>query len=259
MISQSIFLYFWFGTCVRYLQDLSEGALLGTESGPGAVGNLHHLFEYIDSHNLQVTKRASGNLWAFYNDLLQQEPEDALTADQAGALRDFVRELRVTLEAELRGFEAYIVTPKRLNVDDLLGNVERLLSPNVYPRLPDIAQYDFAEAGKCTAFERPTAAAFHLLRATESVLRLFYREIVRRNRTDSLLWGRIVDDLRAKARSQRTRAASYSTLIAHLDHIRHSFRNPTQHPDMRYSIHEVMDLWGVCIDAVNRMAAALPE
>jgi len=42
-----------------------------------------------------------------------------------------------------------------------------------------------------------------------------------------------------------------------LDNIRRSFRNPTQHPDKIYDIQEVQDLFGLCIDAINRMITLL--
>jgi hypothetical protein len=138
-----------------------------------------------------------------------------------------------------------------LDVKRLLNDVPALLAPQTWPKLGSIAQYDFEEAGRCIAFERPTAAAFHLLRGTEDVLRSFYCALVKRNRVD-LLWGPIVAELKKKQKGK-----PYTDLLQHLDHIRLSFRNPTQHPDKVYDIHEVQDLWSLCADAVSRMAKAL--
>jgi hypothetical protein len=42
-------------------------------------------------------------------------------------------------------------------------------------------------------------------------------------------------------------------ILQNLDHIRVNFRNPTQHPDKIYDIQEVQDLFGLCVDAANRM------
>src|SRR5687767_6428536 len=105
---------------------------------------------------------------------------------------------------------------------------------------------------KCIAFERPTAAAFHILRGTEDVLRSYYRRMVRNGRIKSSMWGAIVQDLRKRGATK-----AHVTLNNHLDNIRSSFRNPTQHPEAIYDIHEVQDLWAVCIDVVNRMHKAL--
>src|SRR5262249_30309736 len=147
---------------------------------------------------------------------------------------------------------AYVVTPKILDVQRLLGNVSILFAPGVFQKLPEIAKRDYSEAGKCIAFERPTAAAFHLLRGTESVLRAFYCHLAKRRRV-SMMWGPIVQDLQ-----KRKRAAIHLDLLNHMDHIRTSFRNPTQHPEKVYDIHEAQDLWSLCVDATNRMAKALP-
>ena len=60
--------------------------------------------------------------------------------------------------------------------------------------------------------------------------------------------GAIVQDLRNKNKTK-----IHTTLNNHLDNIRLSFRNPTQHPEAVYDIHEVQDLLAFCIDANNRM------
>jgi hypothetical protein len=93
-------------------------------------------------------------------------------------------EIRPTLEAEARGFVAYIVSERRFRSDYLIKTPNSLFASGVYGKLPKLAQLDFAEAGKCLAFERPTAAAFHMLRGTESALRNYYREKVRRKRSE---------------------------------------------------------------------------
>ena len=111
--------------------------------------------------------------------------------------------------------------------------------------MPDIARIDFAEAAQCIAFMRSTAAAFHMLRGTESVLRHFYSQKIKRKRVE-LTWGPIVSELRSKTRIS-------SLLLNHLDHIRSGFRNPTAHPEKVYDIDEAQDLLSLCVDATNRM------
>ena len=67
------------------------------------------------------------------------------------------------------------------------------------------------------------------------------------------MWGPMLQDLK-----DRKKTKSKTTLINNMDDIRLSFRNPTQHPDKIYDIEEVQDLWGRCIEAVNRMIKDLP-
>jgi len=254
MISQKVHAYYFFGTCVRYIQDAKEGVLLG---GPAKVGgwyiraNLEVFFKHLEEYGLVITIRASHELREGYDELSIKPPEHRLTAPEAARLSTSMTTLRHTLDAELEGLSAYIVTPKRLDSSKLLNEVAALLSPGVFEKLPSIAQYDLSEAGKCIAFERSTAGAFHILRATEAVLRVFYVALVKRGR-GSLMWGPILADLR-----RRRAGKAHGVLIANLDNIRMSFRNPTQHPDATYDTHEVQDLWALCGDAISRMAKIL--
>jgi hypothetical protein len=48
------------------------------------------------------------------------------------------------------------------------------------------------------------------------------------------------------------------TLLDHLDHIRHNFRNPTQHPEAIYDIDEAQDLFNLTTDALVRLVRAYP-
>ena len=44
-----------------------------------------------------------------------------------------------------------------------------------------------------------------------------------------------------------------------LDHIRNDYRNPTQHPEARYSIDEAQDLLPLMISACNKMHSDLSK
>ncbi len=248
MLRKSIYSYFWFGTNIRYLQDVREGYRLGTLDGGGVRMNLIAFFARLEEFKLHVSRRASEELKEVSDELLGKPDDHALTSDEAERLRDAMRQVRHTLEAELLGFDAYILTPKRLDVERLTGKVEDLLAPGIFDGLPELARYDLTEAGKCIAFERPTAAAFHLLRCTEEMVKRLYFHLVKRDRKQ-LMWGPMIADLRT-----RPRAKQHKDLLNHLDHIRTSFRNPTQHPEKRYDIQEAQDLWSLCVDSISRIA-----
>lgn len=249
MESRSINEYIFFGTVLRYLQDVQEGWRV---HGHGLIlYNIDKLFDSLEQFNLPVTKRAAYKIEEYRDELATHDSDYRLSREEANKLREIISDLRNTLEAEAKGNIAFIVTDKRLDSNKLLKNVRELVAPNIFDSFPDIAQYDLIESGKCIAFERPTAAAFHLLRGTESVLRDYYCSIVKRNRVNNLLWGPIVEHLR------RRRNPPPTALLDNLDNIRRSFRNPTQHPDKIYDIQEVQDLFGLCIDVINRMGKFL--
>ena len=205
-------------------------------------------FSYLDEYNFPVTLRAAYELEAFKNELAESAADHTLTEDEANRLVQIIADLEKTLFAESGGNLAFIVTDKRIDVNKLLWDMRSLMSPGTFDLLPSIAQYDFSEAGSCIAFGRSTAAAFHLLRGTEAVLRHFYCSIVKRDRVKPLHWGPMVKQLGDRSKPPPM------PLLKNLDNIRLSFRNPTQHPEMKYDIEEVQDLFGLCIDVVNRMA-----
>ena len=250
---QSLYGFYWFGTCIRYLQDAEEGRRI--HGRPCILWNIEQFFSNLSDMKLTVTERvAHAKLDKLIGDLRNANRDGALTSGQARLLGISILSIRDTLEAEIKGVGAYTPTPKRLDLNRLLENVGPLFSPHTYDSLPDIARFDFSEAGKCIAFECPTAAAFHILRATEACLRFYYNRMVRRKRISNLMWGPIVADLR-----HRNLTKKYDILNNHLDNIRKSFRNPTQHPEAKYDIHEVQDLWSVCVDVVNRMIRILHQ
>ncbi len=249
MQSKPISSYIVFGTELRYLQDVKAGWRVHGEDF--ILKNIDRFFVHLQEFDLPVTQRAAYKLRQFRDELAKSDSADhELTADEASKLGDIMNDVRKTLFPEADGNVAFIVTDKRIDVNKLLSDMPGLMAPSVFNSLPDIAQYDFIEAGKCIAFELPTSAAFHILRGTEGVLRHYYCSIVRRNRAE-LLWGRIVESLR------RRRIPPPVPLLDNLDNIRRSFRNPTQHPDKIYDIQEVQDLFGLCVDVINRMIALL--
>jgi hypothetical protein len=248
MKPEGIHKYYYFGTCQRFLQDAE--ATMSIYGSGCIIENIDSLLDTMNELELSVTKRCRPiyNLISLREELQKNEDATELGEENALKLKRIMSELRTTLDAEITGLEAYTVTPKRIDVKKLLQDVPSLFAPNVFALLPDIAKYDLFEAGKCIAFERPTAAAFHLLRATESVLRQLYCHLVKRKRVDPQLWGTMVADLRGRAKTRK-----HTTLYNNLDNIRLSFRNPTQHPDKIYDIQEVQDLWPLCVEAINRM------
>jgi hypothetical protein len=257
MIRRPIQDYFFFGTAVRYLQNAEAGWRIADSSERELFvrSNLRMLFEDMEKLTLKISSLTDSarTLRRLLKELETSDDDATLTADQARQMTAAVKELRTTLEAELRATYAYSLTPKRIDVAKLIEAPASLFTPDVFERLPDIARFDLIEGARCIAFEVPTAAAFHMMRAIEAVLRAFYATTVTRGRR-AKMWGEIIADLRS-----RRAGKEHSVLLNHLDHIRGAFRNPTQHPDARYDIHEAQDLWSLAVDAINRMAQHFPK
>lgn len=246
MESKSILRYIVLGAILRYLKDATEGWPIYGERY--ILDNIDYFLMNLEEFNLPVTIRAADKLRQLREKFAALNSDRKITAVEASELGTTMADLEKTLFAEAEGNIAFIVTDKRIDVNKLLSNVRALMAPSIFDLLPDIARYDFNEAGKCIAFELPTAAAFHLMRGTEAVLRHFYCSVIRRKRVE-LLWGPMVKELRSRKKPPP------EPLLDNLDNIRRSFRNPTQHPDKVYDIQEVQDLFGLCIEVVNRMAS----
>lgn len=244
MIRHPIHEHYALGLAVEWLRYARSGCIVqGPRGAKEYISTLLHLLEHI---GLPVAMRVADPLRTLLDGY--GDDRNALGDEESAKLSHVIHSLSIVLEAELRDAYAYIVTPKRFATERLCNDVASLMSPGVYGQLPELAQFDLREAGTCIAFEMATAAAFHLLRATECVLKAFYCSMVKRKRA-ALMWGPMVADLR-----KRRCGKGHDVLLKNLDHIRIAFRNPTQHPEARYDIHASQDLWGLCVDAINRMA-----
>ncbi|MCK4791983.1 MAG: hypothetical protein KAV87_50085 [Desulfobacteraceae bacterium] len=208
---------------------------------------IEDFFSFLDELDLQVTKQAGGVLEEIAEEL-RELPGNA-TVDEALAkrVRETVERFDAALDAELQLRSAYIVTPKRFDLTRLLKKPDGLFATSVFKKLPLICQYDFASACKCIAFELPTAAAFHIMRGTEGVLRYYYRSIVIRGRVKRFLWHEMLEHLKKR------KDGPPKPVVDHLDNIRLNFRNPTQHPEARHDMDGAQDLLSISIDVVNRM------
>lgn len=246
MKKKEIWDYISIGTDLRYLQDLTVDHPVIFEHGPR--DNLRRLLAAFKSLGLNVTLRASIGLVSFLDKLDEIKEDRNFSKEEIKELTEELKYVRRTMSAECQGIFAYITSDKRYDVTKLSNSMEQLFTPEAFNNLPDMAQYDFSEAGKCIVFERPTAAAFHILRGTEVLVRIYYKKYLRK-KPEGKTWGQLLNELKNKTKGKKPN----SITVNHLINIKDSFRNPTQHPDKVYDIQEVQDLLSVCIDVVNKM------
>src|SRR5262249_1617525 len=82
------------------------------------------------------------------------------------ATQSFYLLLRLSRKGSHRSREKGI-----FSTNDLIENAENAIPKAIRDAVPAEALDDWKQAGKCIVFELPTAAGFHLIRATEAVIR----------------------------------------------------------------------------------------
>jgi len=254
MQEKSVNTYIIFGTVLRYLQDATAGWSIKGEAR--IEGNLRAFFEWLEKHDLRITATvATAEGLHELLDELEASDNDSLTEDQAKVLSGGMTNTRPTLEAEAHEKKAFVVSPKRWAVDTLLKEPSSLFAKDVFVEISEMVRYDFQEACRCLAFERSTAAAFHVLRGTEAMLRDYYCSVVKQKRLTEKkrMWYPMVEQMRKR------RSPPPSEILDTLDQIRQNYRNPTQHPEAIYDIDRAQDLIGICIPVINQMAREMRD
>jgi len=182
------------------------------------------------------------------------ETWDARTAAgadiQAGFLvseiREAAKDFETSLRTECQLMDTYFISKKgTYSTKDLVDNAHFQIPEPSRSELPEQAKLDLDQAGKCIAFDVPTAAAFHLLRATESVIRDYYQLIVpgtKQANPKMRNWGVYIKLMKAHGGDKAA--------LSILDHMRDVYRNPVTHPEENYTDEKVQVLFGLCVSAI---------
>jgi len=215
-----------------FLQTIGPGIAVHGEAG--VHSQLEKYLANLALFDLAVTTQAAWELNGIGEELAALPPEASLSPELAGRIRRTAATIESTLWAEAGTKSVFVVTDKRFEVRKLLYQFGALLRGDTFRGLPMPAVTDLEEGGRCIAFARPTAAAFHLLRGTEEVLRHYYSCVVKRKRLKRPWgWKAMTDQM------GRRRTPPPKTLLDSLDGLRENFRNPTAHPEKTYDIDEL--------------------
>ena len=167
---------------------------------------------------------------------------------QIKPLKGAIEKLEAVLSSEVRTLDIYRLEQKgAYSTDDLLERAEIMFPKNIREIVPSAAIVEWKEAGRCLVIDAPTAAGFHVLRAVELVMALYYAETVaREDSSKKWHWGAYIDKLK--------KANANPRITALLDHIRDSYRNPVAHPQDVLTADEAEALMGVSNSCIRLMA-----
>jgi hypothetical protein len=247
MYDLSPYLFIYIGLIIRLLhhaQGFNIGIIIG--EGEKLANNLIQADFAVSSAGLRDLKQ-------FLDELKKEDaPDRIITSEELQRMSDIMLIVEKMVYAEAQTKKIYILTEPRFSLDSLINKPWQMFAKGVFICLPKIAAYDVSEAFMCIVLSRATATAFHILRATEATLREYYCQVVKRGRVKQTMWGNMVNHL-------RTRRKPDESLLQRLDYIRDTYRNPTSHPEARYTIEQAQDLLGLCIDVINAMSKTLPK
>jgi hypothetical protein len=157
----------------------------------------------------------------------------------------------IVLQAEFSRRDIFAVSRKGLySTTDLIEGGEGMVSESVREKMPELIR-DLNDAGRCVAFELPTAAAFHLYRAAEAATKayiLFVRGTPVNEAERKRGMGGYANCLKQKDLCVDER------IYTSLEQLVRLHRNPSIHPDQHISSAEVIGTIGMVVSVIEVMA-----
>jgi hypothetical protein len=178
---------------------------------------------------------------------------DPISPWDAYSLSTQAQAFETVLGAELQWAQLFIVQPKgAYDLNQLADNGQILFPADLPLKVPEAVQ-DAKDAGRCIAFDLPTAAAFHLHRLNELVLRNYY-DVVSSGKPHPER-----KNIRAYIDAMKGYQVGDNVIFGALSALNSLHRNPVMHPNIRIdSIEDAISLLGSIQAAVGYMLKAMP-
>ena len=168
-------------------------------------------------------------------------------------IETFLDKFGDALAHEIKSFLVFYLPQEGIySVADLASNAEKAISEAARSKLTKEALDDFREGGRCLAFRFNTAAGFHLLRAVERMLRLYFKSMTGLDADQGHFdWGTCIAQLRKTQRADQK-------VMAVLDQIRSLHRNPLMHPEVFLNPDEARGIFQISSTAIDAIGRSLP-
>lgn len=160
-----------------------------------------------------------------------------------------VANFEAVLKAESPNEYTYVIDQLRgYSMPILVDRAELNFSPQTINAIGKEVAEDISQAGRCLAFELPTAAGIHMMRAFEKVFRRFYNASMGKDSGTTDIY-KLIKDL-------RDHSTVDPKILNVLDQIRDLHRNPLAH-EVFLDTDEVVDLFHIAESAITAMAKKL--
>lgn len=201
---------------------------------------------------VQLISAISAAVPLSYVDAFKLDHDRVIESWEIISISEAAKRFETVLAEELNTLDTYAVAQKgAYSTHELITNAQVIFPPNVRGRLPPQTVSDICEAGRCLAFENPTASAFHIMRAIESMILAYHKKITGNDAPSRMRnWGIYINKLRADDKHD-------PKIVNFLEHIKDSYRNPISHPEATLTIEEVLVLLGASTSLITQIALAL--
>lgn len=252
-----------FYQCGSELASLRE--ITSTESVASVWGNLAKaelwLMRFLmESRELPFTKSrvAAQNLLGLITKIETQMLEQG-SQEKMPSVQDIDKEILLTalgrfekeLEHDSRELNVFSVEDKGTHsATKLLEDAALNLPSDIRVRLTGESLEDIKAAGRCLAFDTPTASAFHILRGVEPLILQYRNALLGTSvKLKSRNWGAYIRELATHGADAR--------VVGMLNHIKDFYRNPIMHPEETLTSDQALSLFHACLSAIVQLDAAI--
>jgi hypothetical protein len=172
-----------------------------------------------------------------------------ITQQEVSEFNQAKAEFEDNFEREHRNLCVFTVTPKGLyDTRLLIEKGEDKFLERTRSVFTEQVVYDLQQSGKCLAFEVPTAMAFHVMRATETLIKGYYKVLAGQEWPFTQRdWGKYITEL------EKLEAVS-KVITGRLREIKELNRNPLIHPEEIISMEEAPVIFDLCNGVIYYMA-----
>ncbi|MDA7948077.1 MAG: hypothetical protein MPJ78_11455 [Hyphomicrobiaceae bacterium] len=214
------------------------------------VGLLNPLDAFIDEDNgfnttKHVARELAGKIRGWINEYVMDDSSPPqidiekfdveLPSYQFSPIADKVDHFKSVFTAECRDVEIYSVGQISIyRTSSLVSNASHRIPEECRSSIPDDTMKEFDSAGKCLAFDLPTACGFHALRGLELVILKYLSEFgVKSGKLKT--WNDYVKAVQNLIDNEDGSVKPSSKVAAMIDRMRDLDRNPLMHP------HDTLD------------------
>jgi hypothetical protein len=165
------------------------------------------------------------------NEFFFPTPGDApIAAYNWDILRANIQRFETIFGEEMKEAATYFV-PRRgiYSTPALVDSADETFPADVLAVLPDKAKADWKSAGRCLAFNLLSASGFHVARAVEAVLELYYQTFSGKAGRILNSWNDYIKELEAIIKTAPNPSPAEKT-IAEIKQMKDDYRNPIMHP-----------------------------